>query len=196
MVELNITEIDNLAGSNEQNIKTNTKKTKKSVTYEDIFTTLNMHVVNGKIQIGRPNPNVDNNYQQPYWEQTSYERYQPEYPQTFQQQQQQYTKQIRYAGGGGGGAGAGCGRGVGTSRQPHIAALLQQQAAQQQQQQPVQPLTRDQALLLKKQTFLRQQAERNHINQIKSTKLFFSATSNLTSNANHNLNKLFRLNGR
>jgi len=158
MVELNITEMNNLAGSNEQNIKTNTKKKKKSVTYEDIFTTLNMHVVNGKIQIGRPNPNVNHNYQQPYWEQTSYERYQPKY-------------------------------------QGEGSALLNQ-PKQTQQQQPVQPLTRDQALLLKKQIFLRQQAERNHINQIKSTKLFFSATSNLTSNANHNLNKLFRLNGR
>lgn len=188
-MELNITEMDNLAGSNEQQSNKNTKKTKKSVSYEDIFTTLNMHVVNGKIQIGRPNPNVVDNYQQPYWEQKSYERYQPEYPQTFQQQQQQYTKQIRYAGGGGGGA-------VSNNRQPHIAALLQQQAAQQQQQQPLKPLTREEALLLKKQRYLREQAERNHINQIKSTKLFFSATSNLTSNANHNLNKLFRLNGR
>jgi hypothetical protein len=188
MVELKITEIDNLAGNNfsglgqelEQDKK---KKSKKRVSYEDIFSTLNMQVINGKIHIVKQNDNASVNYQQPYWEQKSYERYQPSYPQTFQQQQQQYTKQIRYPA---------------NARQPHIAAIQQQQKLQQQLQQQMEapPLNREQVIEHNKQVFLRKQVERNRIDQIKSTKLFFSATSNLTSNANHNLNKLFRLNGR
>jgi len=187
MVELKITEIDNLGlgqgglqglqGLQELEQGGKKKKSKKRVSYEDIFSTLNMQVINGKIHIVKQNDNASVNYQQPYWEQKSYERYQPSYPQTFQQQQQQYTKQIRYPA-------------TANARQPHIA----QQQLQQQMEAP--PLTREQVIEHNKQVFLRKQVERNRIDQIKSTKLFFSATSNLTSNANHNLNKLFRLNGR
>jgi hypothetical protein len=155
---------------------------KKSVSYDDILSTLNMQVVNGKLQISKTistdkksnnfnpddtsnyptptyastNSNTNINYQQPYW-------------------QPQYDTQTPYM-------------------TPQKNWLLQQPHLQQQQEPEFIPMSRQEYLRRRRDAYLKQQLEIARIKNIKSTKLLFS--TNVTTNANHDLNQLFRINGK
>ena len=155
---------------------------KKSVSYDDILSTLNMQVVNGKLQISKTistdkksnnfnpddtsnyptptyastNSNTNINYQQPYW-------------------QPQYETQTPYM-------------------TPQKNWLLQQPQQQQEQEPAFVPMSRQEYLRRRRDAYLKQQLEIARIKNIKSTKLLFS--NNVTTNANHDLNQLFRINGK
>ena len=199
-MELNISEIDNYDSS--PNIYPNpiTKpilstskpvqnvRKKKSVSYDDILSTLNMQVVNGKLQISKTistdkksnnfNPDDTSNYPTPTYASTNSNASMASSTNINYQQpywQPQYETQTPYM-------------------TPQKNWLLQQPQQQQEQEPEFIPMTRQEYLRRRRDAYLKQQLEIARIKNIKSTKLLFSTS--VTTNTNHDLNQLFRINGR
>jgi len=198
-MELNISEIADNYDSSSPNIYPskpilstskpvqNVRK-KKSVSYDDILSTLNMQVVNGKLQISKTistdkksnnfNPDNTSNYPTPTYASTNSNASMASSPNINHQQpywQPQYETQTPYM-------------------TPQKNWLLQQPHLQQQQEPEFIPMSRQEYLRRRRDAYLKQQLEIARIKNIKSTKLLFS--TNVTTNANHDLNQLFRINGK
>jgi hypothetical protein len=161
---------------------------KKSVSYDDILSTLNMQVVNGKLQISKTistdkksnnfNPDDTSNYPTPTYASTNSNASMASSTNINYQQpywQPQYDTQTPYM-------------------TPQKNWLLQQPHLQQQQEPEFIPMSRQEYLRRRRDAYLKQQLEIARIKNIKSTKLLFS--TNVTTNANHDLNQLFRINGK
>ena len=130
----------------------------RKITYDDILSSLNMQVVNGKLQIVRnvAAENIKTNQEQPYQRQ--------------QQQQQQ--------------------------QQPYQRQQQQQQPYQRQQEDSI-PLTKEQYKRMVAINYMRRLQQQRHIQQVKSTKLRYSASNVQVSPGAFQpaLNKLFALKG-
>ena len=136
----------------------------RKITYDDILSSLNMQVVNGKLQIVRnvAAENIKTNQEQPYQRQ---QQQQQQQPYQRQQQQQPYQRQ-------------------------------QQQQPYQQQEDSI-PLTKEQYKRMVAINYMRRLQQQRHIQQVKSTKLRYSASNVQVSPGAFQpaLNKLFALKG-
>ena len=142
----------------------------RKITYDDILSSLNMQVVNGKLQIVRnvAAENIKTNQEEPYQrqQQQQQQQQQPYQRQQQQQQQQPYQRQ-------------------------------QQQQPYQRQQEDSIPLTKEQYKRMVAINYMRRLQQQRHIQQVKSTKLRYSVSNVQVSPGAFQpaLNKLFALKG-
>jgi len=168
----------------------------RKVTYDDILSSLNMTVINGKLHISRnsmreniksnngmtSNGMTGNGMTSINNKQNMQQQVKPvNFNQNKQQQQQQYQKQ------------------------QYQKQQYQQQQYQQQQQQEAPIMTKEQYKQMVAANYLKNLQRLQHIRNMKSTKLMFSNSTSsvgispvLTQNGAqvNNLNKLFRINGK